>query len=145
MSLSYVTPWIYRFSVLSLLTGIFAFEFCLSSQPALADSGAKPIIVKMHADWCGTCQRLKPTWKELQSKYGERAEFILLDVTSKDTIAVSKTAADHAGIGAFYQKYRSQTGVIAVLDGNTHEPVKVFKGEIDIDAYAPAIDSAEGA
>lgn len=35
----------------------------------LGGSGNKPSIILYKAEWCGHCQRFKPTWKELKQKY----------------------------------------------------------------------------
>ena len=99
---------------------------------------AKPKIVKIHADWCGTCQKLDSTWSALQGEVGGQARLVILDVTTDETSAVAAKEADALGIRAFFDKNKNKTGTVGLLraDGSVAD---VWKGELDPAVYAAAI------
>lgn len=116
-----------------------------SAAPVSAESDAsKPFIVKIHADWCGTCQRLTPTFEALNEKLGDGARFVVFDVTDRETVAASQAEADRLGIRSFFDNHKSQTGTIAVLHGATREPVVVLGGVTDTSRYEDAVAIATG-
>lgn len=103
----------------------------------------RPYLVKVHADWCGTCTRLGPVWERLEAAYGKRAQLVVFDVTDRDAVARSREAAERLGLVEFFDDHKSRTGTVAVLGGD-RKPVAVFKGETDFDRYAVALGRALG-
>ncbi len=103
----------------------------------------KPMIVKIHADWCGTCTRLEATFDELEKQIGADARIVVLDVTDKAAVARSAAEADRLGIREFFVSYKSKTGSVGVIDacGNT---VSVMRGELDASKYVAALSKAKG-
>lgn len=105
------------------------------------DEGPQPFIVKIYADWCGTCQRLKPVWQRIQEDLGEEAQVVLLDVTDKGAVEASKQRAKDLGIEGFFKNYKSKTGTIGVLK-SSGSTVSVYKGEGDFSVYERALENA---
>ncbi len=103
----------------------------------------KPMVVKIHADWCGSCTQLETTFEELEKQIGSEARIVVLDVTDKAAVARSAAEADRLGIREFFDSYKSKTGTVGVIDacGNT---VSVMKGELDASKYVAAIRKAKG-
>lgn len=99
-------------------------------------------IVKVHADWCGTCTRLEPTWKQIEAKLGDRAELVVFDVTDRDSVAAARAEADRLGLRAVFDAHKSRTGTIAIVDGKSGEVVEAFKGELDFAKYESALERA---
>jgi len=115
------------------------------AAPAAAEDPANsPLLVKIHADWCGTCTRLNPTWDALQAKYGDSVQLVVLDVTDKEALVRSTAEADRLGIREFFDDYKSKTGTIGVLNGSNGEVVRVLKGETDATAYEAPLAHAAG-
>ncbi len=58
-----------RSTGLALALGLAAVALlALGASAARADHHeevAKPMVVKIHADWCGTCTKLNTTWEAL--------------------------------------------------------------------------------
>lgn len=104
-------------------------------------SDPRPFVVEVHANWCGTCAALEPTWKRIEAEYGSRARLVVFDVSDRKSIAESRAAADVLGLGAFFEKYKGRTGTIAVLRAD-RVPVAVMNGEMDLTAYDEAIAKA---
>ena len=45
-----------------------------------AIANPKPTFMEFYADWCGTCQAMAPIVQRLHEQYGDRVNFVLLDV-----------------------------------------------------------------
>ncbi len=103
----------------------------------------KPMIVKIHADWCGTCTRLEATFDELEKQIGSDARIVVLDVTDKAAVARSAAEADRLGIREFFDAYKSKTGTVGVIDASG-KTVSVMKGEMDPSKYVAAVKKASG-
>jgi thiol-disulfide isomerase/thioredoxin len=116
---------------------------CLVSLPAGAEEAAPatpvsptgPLVVKIHADWCGTCVKLTSVWEELQAGYGDSARFVVLDVTDRSATVASAIEAERLGISEFFDANKGRTGTIGILDPATGEAVEIFKGETDAEVY----------
>jgi len=111
---------------------------------AAAEQADSPLVVKIHADWCGTCTRMEPSWNSVRSSLDDRARFVVLDVTDADTVKASTAEADRLGIRSFFDGHKSKTGTVGVLTSGGKE-VAVFKGELDEDAVSSAVDEARSA
>lgn len=46
----------------------------------VAISNGKPSIVEFYADWCSVCQKMAPDIGELAQQYGEKVNFVMLNV-----------------------------------------------------------------
>ncbi len=127
------------------LRGFSAFLLlaCLVSLPAGAEEAASassgsstaPLVVKIHADWCGTCVQLIPVWEELQAGYGDSVRFVVLDVTDRRAAIEAGIEAERLGINEFFDEHKGRTGTIAILDPATGKAVEIFKGETDAEVY----------
>ncbi|MBS7788006.1 thioredoxin [Flavobacterium sp. CYK-55] len=49
----------------------------------------KPVLVDFFATWCGPCQMLSPTLKQVKDQLGERVSIIKIDVDKNPEIAES--------------------------------------------------------
>jgi len=107
-----------------------------------AADASRPFVVKIHADWCGVCTALVPTWHELDSELGDGARLVLLDVTDRRTFAASQAEARRLGIKDFFDRYKARTGTIGILRGDTRERVKVLQGVRDVAPYEAAVARA---
>ena len=105
---------------------------------------SRPFVVKVHADWCGTCRMLEPTLSALSEKMGPSARVVVLDVTDRETYAAAVVEAKRLGIDSFFDEYKSRTGTVGVLDGSTRETVAVLSGELDVSVYERVLAEARG-
>ena len=49
----------------------------------VALSSGKPSLMEFYADWCTTCQAMAPDLKLLKEEYGDRVNFVMLNVDNE--------------------------------------------------------------
>ncbi len=131
----------------ALLLSLAILQVLLLASGALADAKSrscqtKPLVVKIHADWCGSCRATQQTWDKIVTDLADEATAVKFDVSDRDAHRASAADAKRLGISEFFQEFDRRTGVIAVLDCNTRKPLVVFGGERDFDKYRDAIRKA---
>lgn len=121
--------------------------FVLVGSAAMAEDApegcsGKPYVVKIHADWCGSCKALKSVWQRIEIDLRDQATIVTLDVSDRVAYRESEATAERLGIREFFQEYRSRTGTVAVLDCKSHEPVAIMSAERDFEKYREAVARA---
>ena len=64
-----------------------------SNPRVVAATKTKPRVVIIRADWCSACQQLEPTMMGLMQEYGNKLDFVMLDVTNEATTAQAAAKA----------------------------------------------------
>lgn len=95
---------------------IATIAFCVSSLSA--GQSPKLVVVKNHADWCGSCKALAPHFTDLQNKFdGKEVLFVRLDFTNQTSSDQSDLLAGKLGLDESITAGR-KTGFISVVDEN---------------------------
>jgi len=125
------------FSFLALATMI--------ALPALAKTpkARRPTVAIIRADWCSACQKLEPTMMELKSQYGDRIDFVILDVTDDRKTAQSAAKARKLGLGNFFEANKQKTSTVVVLSPSRKIVFQTMHN-YDREAYVKAFDEALG-
>jgi thiol-disulfide isomerase/thioredoxin len=115
-----------------------------SVPPLSADAAAsgRPIVVKLHAQWCPYCMLTKDVWSEIEAAYANRVNLLVLDFTNQANTDAARAEASRLGLQQFFAEYEGATGIIVVLDGRTRQVAAEIGGSRDIAEYRAAIDAA---
>jgi thiol-disulfide isomerase/thioredoxin len=103
--------------------------------------GDKPTVVVIRADWCPYCKTLEPTMKDLMAQYGDRLNFVVLDITNEQTSRESAETAGKLGLGKFFEENKTRSATVAIFDSKKRVIFKAMKSQ-DREAYVRAFDSA---
>ena len=126
----------------ALVIGLALAASGLFASAAAAEDASLPRLVKIHADWCGTCVALEPTWATLVADFADRIEPHVFDVTDRPRLRASRERAEALGLADFLAVNQGRTGTVALIapDGRV---IEKFKGELRVDRYEAALASWE--
>ncbi len=132
-----------RLLALAILVGVAAAAWppgaAAASRPEAAEG--RPLLVKVHADWCVACLQLDTTWTKLERAVGDEARLVVFDVTSRRTLAEASAEAERLGLAEYFEAHRSQTGSVGLIDGATRQPIRVWMAEPDPSVYVLALSA----
>lgn len=104
-----------------------ALAFLLAPAPSLA--GPVPIegegdpalyVIKVHADWCGSCKALVPILKEVQAEVADQPVlFVKLDVTDSTLTSQARLLAAALNIEDHF-KANNKTGLVLLINAQDH-------------------------
>ena len=104
-----------------------ALAFLLAPAPTLA--GTVPVegegdpalyVVKVHADWCGSCTALVPILEEVQAGVADQAVlFVELDVTDSTLTSQARLLAAALDVEEHF-KANNQTGLVLLINAQDH-------------------------
>ena len=104
------------------MTGYRAPAFSLLSFPdskpiSLADYQGKPIFINLWASWCPPCQAESPDIVKAYAKYGDKVQFIAVDLTAQDTLP---------DVTAFIEKYGIKYPIAMDIKGAVADQYQVM-------------------
>ncbi|UII19000.1 hypothetical protein [Fulvivirga ligni] len=101
-----------------------AFFAIIFSSGALAQDSPKIIAVLNRASWCSVCMANEErAVKAFQENNSDGAyQFVINDLTSKDTARKSALEIKHLGLTEAMQPYKA-AGLVCLFDAKTKEPV----------------------
>jgi thiol-disulfide isomerase/thioredoxin len=103
------------------------------------------LVVKFHADWCGSCVKLDTPLEALQSEFsGKPVDFVRLDLTDETTQAAAKSRAERLGLSELFTQYGNKTGFALVIDASTGQVVGELRASQDLDAMRNLLSSSLG-
>ncbi len=113
--------------MLKHILALTALAFLLAPAPTLAgtvsiegDGDPTLYVVKVHADWCGSCTALAPILKEVQAGVSDKPVlFVELDVTDSTLTSQARLLAAALDIEALF-KANNTTGLVLLIDAQDH-------------------------
>ncbi len=143
-----------KIKTVRLAIGVLAFVALLTPfvttgahNSASKKKSTKPTVVILHADWCGACKKLAPTFSDLKQQYSDRLNFVELDVTNEATTAQAAKTAQQLGIGKFFETNKKKSSLVAVVGKGgkvlfqTHYSTNP-QGSFERETYVRAFDAA---
>ncbi len=125
------------------ISTLFAFLAVIATLtiPAFAINKTKPTVAIIRAEWCSACQKLEPTMMELMKQYGDRLNFVVLDVSTEEKTAASAATARRLGLERFFEENKRKTSTVAVFIKGS-KPLFQTATNFDREAYVRAFDDA---
>jgi thiol-disulfide isomerase/thioredoxin len=107
----------------------------------------KPVVVDIYASWCPGCRNIAPTLQGLKTRYQDKANFVVFDVSDKKTTAEAAAMAKKLGLTNFFNANKASTSTVAIIDPANGKILKQFRNNANASDYAAIIDAyvAKGA
>lgn len=85
------------------------------------------IALRYHADWCGACTKLAPTFDALKDRFKEQSIlFVTLDFTRPSDVKQSEYLAGSLGLGEIWRDNAMTTGRVLVIDRESGKLVGTY-------------------
>lgn len=100
----------------------------VATDPATVQLAAgRPQMVEFFAHWCPTCQAMKPIVHGLEERYGDRIDFVYLDIDDPATQPLKEQLAyDYQ---PYYALVSADGTIVSSWQGTKQEPA--FAAELD--------------
>ena len=106
---------IFAFILLAGFTiSVSAQDKMMKDDKAMSDS-TNPVVVIIRADWCPYCKELEPKMVKLMEQFGEKLNFVTLDITNRETTEKARSAAKAAGLAAFFEANKTKASMVAIF------------------------------
>lgn len=113
-----------------------ALALLLAPAPTLAGTvpvegeGAPALyVIKVHADWCGSCKALVPILKEVRAAVADQPVlFVELDVTDSALTAQARLLAAALNVEDHF-KANNKTGLVLLINPQDHTLLETVTGQ----------------
>jgi thiol-disulfide isomerase/thioredoxin len=92
----------------------------------------KPLVVRVHANWCGECQTTLPDFMAFVRAHRGKLNVVDVDVTDAKTSAVAQSRAKRLGLGAFYERTKAQPLTVAFINPNSGRLYAALRGNVTL-------------
>ena len=123
-----------------LLSGAAVSSYAQDGMMMEKANPKNPTVAIIRADWCGYCKQLEPTMMELMKEYDGKLNFVMFDVTNKETTAKAAAMAKSLGLSRFFTANKKKTSTVAVFK-NKKQLFKTTNNQ-NRSAYVTAFDKA---
>lgn len=108
----------YRLSLATLTLLLSTAPAVAATVPVEGQGDPALYVVKVHADWCGSCQALVPLLEEVRKVVTDQPVlFLELDVTDAALTAQSRLMAAALGVEEHF-KANNKTGLVLLIDSS---------------------------
>jgi thiol-disulfide isomerase/thioredoxin len=109
--------------------------------PVAPSLQGKPLVIRIHADWCSACKATHATIGDLRQAYAGKINFVEFDVTNAKTAAVARTKAEKLGLVKFYDAAKAQTSTVAVINPQNGKVYAMFYNDGNLKDYEGAVNN----
>ena len=113
-----------------------------SVGPLAPSLQGKPVLVRIHADWCSACKATQATLDAVKQDFAGRINFVEFDVTNAKTAAASLDEAQKLGLAKFYDAAKSATSTVAVIDPKDGRVYATLYNDGNAEDYKTALNTA---
>ena len=116
-------------------------SFALASETA--GEAAEVYAVKFHADWCGSCKVIAPSFEGLQEKFDTLPVlYITLDHTREHNRQQAEYLAQGLGLDEVIKEKGGKTGFILLIDAETKEVLGTLNREHNLKVMGASLQEA---
>ena len=113
-----------------------------NTQDARTAEMPQLIALRYHADWCGDCTKLAPTFDALKERFeDESILFLTLDFTKPGDGKQSEYLAGVLGLGDIWQSNANVTGRVLIIDQERKQHVATLSSSQSLDEMGTALDA----
>jgi thiol-disulfide isomerase/thioredoxin len=109
--------------------------------PLAASLRGKPLVVRIHADWCPACRATQPTIDKLRAAYTGKINFVQFVVNNATTAAASQALAGKLGLDKFYEATKAATSTVAVIDPQNGKIYATLYNDGNLEDYETAVNN----
>ena len=102
----------------------------------------RPVVARIHADWCIACKATQATIDDLKQAYAGKIYFVEFDVTNAKIAAAAQQEADRLGLAKFFDASKAATSTVAVIEPKDGQVVAAFYNDNSLADYRGAIQTA---
>ncbi len=113
-----------------------------TAGPLAPSLQGKPVVVRIHADWCPACKATQSTIDDLKQAYAGKINFVQFDVTNAKTAANSEAQAQKLGLEKFYNASKAATSTVAVIDPKNGKIYATLYNDGTLQDYKVAVNDA---
>jgi thiol-disulfide isomerase/thioredoxin len=121
-----------------------ATEVMILGGPLAPSLQGKPVVARIHADWCPACTATQATIDDLKAAYGSQINFVQFDVTNAKTAAAAEAEAKKLGLEKFFEAEKAATSTVAVIDPRDGKVYAQLYNDGNINDYKVAVNGALG-
>lgn len=103
----------------------------------------KPLVVRLHADWCGECQTTLPDFVTFTKALRGKINVVDLDVTDGKTAAVARARAERFGFAPYFERTKTQPLTVAFINPNSHTLYAALRGNVTLSRLMTAEKAVE--
>jgi thiol-disulfide isomerase/thioredoxin len=112
------------------------------AKPLAPQLQGKPVVVDIYASWCPGCKNIAPTLSSLKQQYRDKANFVVFDVSDRETTQMAETKAKQLGLSEFLIANKTQTSMVAIIDPATGKVLKQFRNNPNQEEYVAVLNPA---
>lgn len=112
------------------------------AKPLAQQLQGKPVVVDIYASWCPGCKNIAPTLSSLKQQYQGKANFVVFDVSDRETTRMAEAKAKQLGLSEFLMANKTQTSMVAIIDPATGKVLKQFRNNPNQNDYVAVLNPA---
>lgn len=96
----------------------------ISSAEAISENAFqehRPTAVRFYATWCGKCKLVDARLSDIQGDFLDKINFVVFEMTDKQTQQESAQKAKNLGLEEVYQHYAPATGLLVLVNAEGKE------------------------
>jgi len=110
--------------------------------PLAKELQGKPVVVDIYASWCPACKNIAPTLSQLKKQYGNKAHFVVFDVSDKAKAKQAEARAKQLGLEKFFNENKTQTGSVTIVDPKTGNILSQYRNNNKLSDYTSVLNTA---